>query len=32
MEGMERIRESILAEAKAQAESIVMEAESKVKE
>ncbi|NLO26218.1 MAG: hypothetical protein GX114_08785 [Clostridiales bacterium] len=32
MEGMERIRESILAEAKAQAESIVKEAESKVKE
>ena len=32
MEGMERIRESILAEAKAQAESIVKEAEDKVKE
>ncbi len=32
MEGMERIRESILAEAKAQTESIIKEAEEKAKE
>src|SRR5690554_5665890 len=32
MEGMERIRESILAEARTQAEAIIKEAEDKVKE
>jgi V/A-type H+-transporting ATPase subunit E len=32
MEGMERIRDSILAEAKAQAEGIIKEAESRLKE